>query len=79
MTVAERIAAVLSPHLGAHSADAVARHMCAKHEIAEGAAESKLADFQEFLRRGLVAFVGGERAAALAAQCVERVREAARE
>lgn len=78
MTVADRIAAVLSPHLGAHSADAVARHMCAKHGIAEGTAEAQLAEFQEFLRRGLVVFVGGERAATLAAECVQHVREAAR-
>ena len=75
--VADRIAAVLSPHLGAHSADAVARHMCAKHGIDEGIAEKKLGDFQEFLRRGLVAFVGADRAAALAADCVQRVREPA--
>ena len=77
MTVADRIAAVLSPHLGAHSADSVARHMCAKHGIAEGTAEGQLEEFQEFLRRGLVVFVGAERAGSLAAECVQRVREAA--
>jgi len=77
MTAADRIAAVLSPHLGAHSADAVARHMCAKHGIAEGAAEAKLGEFQELLRRGLVAFVGTDRAAALAADCIKSVREIA--
>ncbi|HJS57373.1 MAG TPA: hypothetical protein VKA01_04655 [Vicinamibacteria bacterium] len=77
MSVADRIAAVLGPHLGAHSADAVARHMCAKHGIDEGIAEKKLGEFQEFMRRGLVAFVGSDRAAALAAECIQRVREPA--
>jgi len=74
MTVPDRIAAVLAPHLGAHSADAVARHMCAKHSIGEAVRPEQLQEFQEFLRRGLVAFVGAEQAASLAAECVRQVR-----
>lgn len=75
MSVPDRIAAVLAPHLGAHSADAVARHMCAKHAIGESVKREQLEEFQELLRRGLVAFVGAENAASLAEQCVRQVRE----
>jgi len=73
MTPADRIAKVLTPDLGAHSADAVARHMLAKHAIDEGSAPTQLEEFQEFLRRGLVAFVGADRAASLAAECIKQV------
>jgi hypothetical protein len=76
MTPADRIAAVLAPHLGAHSADAVARHMCAKHGIGEGSTGAALHEFQEFLRRGLVAFVGADRATTLAEECVKQVESA---
>lgn len=72
MSVPERIAAVLAPHLGAHSADAVARHMCAKHGIGDGVGAARLQEFQELLRRGLVAFVGAERASSLAEECVRQ-------
>jgi hypothetical protein len=73
VSAAERIAAKLSPHLGAHSADAVARHLCAKHGIGEGASAQQLGEFKELLRRGLVAFVGAERAASLAEECVREI------
>ncbi len=73
MSVAERIATKLSPHLGAHSADAVARHLCAKHGIGAGASPQQLSEFQELLRRGLVAFVGAQRAASLAEECVREI------
>jgi hypothetical protein len=76
MTLPDRIAAVLAPHLGAHSADAVARHLCAKHQIGESVRADQLVEFQEFLRRGLVAFVGAERASGLAEECVRQVRGA---
>lgn len=72
MSVPDRIAAVLAPHLGAHSADAVARHMCAKHGIGDSVSAEQIHEFQEFLRRGLVAFVGAERAASLAEECVRQ-------
>lgn len=75
MTLPDRIAAVLAPHLGAHSADAVARHLCAKHQIGESVHPDQLVEFQELLRRGLVAFVGAERAGSLAEECVRQVRE----
>ena len=35
MTLPEHIARVLSPHLGAATADAVAHHLCAKHEVGD--------------------------------------------
>ena len=34
MDLPNRIATILGPHLGAITADTVARHLCAKHEIA---------------------------------------------
>lgn len=76
MTVPERIAAVLAPHLGEHSADAVARHLCAKFDVQPGLDNAKAGELREFLRRGLVAFVGAERATTLAAECIGAVRTA---
>ncbi len=70
MDVATRIAQVLTPHLGASTADAVARHLCAKHGVGEGPAEpAVLVALQETIRRGLVAFVGADRAKELAGLC----------
>lgn len=71
MTLPEKIAAVLSPHLGAHSADAVARHVCAKYAADDRPDEATLQQLREFLRRGLVAYVGPATADELAAACVE--------
>lgn len=73
MTLSDRIADVLSPHMGQATARAVALHVCAKFGAngeAELAAEerTKLGDF---LRRGLVAYVGADKAAQLAAACME--------
>ena len=72
----EKIAAVLAPHLGALSADAVARHLCAKYGIGETIDDEKIAALRDFLQRGLVAYVGAEKARALAAQCVDVVSPA---
>jgi len=70
MELTERIAAVLAPALGATTADIVARHLCAKHGIAEGAMEpERVARLREEIRRGLVNFVGAEEASVLAARC----------
>ena len=70
MSLPDRIARILSPHLGENTADAVARHLCAKHGVAEGPLEPERKRFlQDTIRLGLVAFVGAERAAALAAEC----------
>jgi hypothetical protein len=69
--IVERITTILTPHLGAFSADAVARHVCAKLEIGESADAEQLAKLQEFLRRGLVAYVGASAAQELAAKCVK--------
>jgi hypothetical protein len=70
MDVPARIAQVLTPHLGANTADAVARHLCAKHGVGEGPADPAVLDaLQETIRRGLVAFVGSARAEELARLC----------
>ena len=70
MDVPARIAQVLTPHLGANTADAVARHLCAKHGVGEGPVDAAtLTALQETIRRGLVAFVGAERAAELSGLC----------
>jgi hypothetical protein len=72
MTIVERITTVLTPHLGALTADSVSRHLCAKHEIGEGPLDPEKARMlEETIRRGLVAFVGHERAAELARICLE--------
>jgi hypothetical protein len=72
MTIVERITTVLTPHLGALTADSVSRHLCAKHEIGEGPLDpGKARMLEETIRRGLVAFVGHERAAELARICLE--------
>jgi hypothetical protein len=69
MSFSEKIASVLAPHLGAQSADIVARHICAKYGVEEGATAQQVAQLTDFLRRGLVAYVGTEKAAELAAEC----------
>ena len=68
MSLVEHITATLTPELGAHSADAVARHLCAKYGISdtERVEPEKLEQLRDFLRRGLVAYVGADRADALA-------------
>lgn len=72
MDLAKRMTEILSPHLGSMTADAVARHLLAKHELlgAETVPEPKASELRETIRKGLVAFVGAERAAALAADCL---------
>jgi hypothetical protein len=74
VNLAEQIAETLSPHLGAHTADVVARHLCAKYEVGEDASPEELHRLQEFLRRGLVAYLGAETAERVAAECMARVR-----
>jgi len=70
MDVPARIAQVLTPHLGANTADAVARHLCAKHGVGEGPVdEATMVALQETIRRGLVAFVGAQRADELSRLC----------
>lgn len=70
MPLPDRIAQVLAPDLGMNTADAVARHLCAKHGITDGPIDpSKVRALQDTIRRGLVAFVGPERAAELAGLC----------
>ena len=72
MSLPEQIAQVLTPELGASVADSVARHLCAKHGVLEGPVDAdRLAELKETIRRGLVAFVGAERAKALAEQCFQ--------
>ena len=68
MDLAEHITGVLTPHLGAMTADAVARHLLAKHDLlgAQIVPEARASELRATIRKGLVAFVGSERAAALA-------------
>lgn len=70
MLISSRVTAVLTPHLGAFTADTVARHVCAKLQITDSADTEQRERLREFLRRGLVAYVGAEAAESLAAQCV---------
>lgn len=70
MTLTDKIAETLAPHLGAHTADVVARHVCAKYEIRDDLSVEERAKLEDFLRRGLVAYVGAEAAATLAAECL---------
>jgi hypothetical protein len=75
MTHPERIAAILTPDLGAITADSVARHLCAKYQVEEGPVDPETArKLQETIRKGLVAFVGPDRAAELSRQCFEPPR-----
>jgi hypothetical protein len=68
--LSDRIAAVLTPHLGPLSADAVSRHLCAKFGVQDAVDPDKIAALRDFLQQGLVAYVGADRAGALAAECV---------
>jgi hypothetical protein len=70
-TLAGKMASVLAPHLGVQSADAIAHHICAKYGIDEEADPDKLELLRDFLRRGLVAYVGAEKAQEVAARCIE--------
>ncbi len=74
MDIVERITATLTPDLGANTADAVARHLCAKHGLTgdESPDPEKVRFLQDTIRRGLVAFVGAARAEELAAVCFSR-------
>jgi hypothetical protein len=67
----ERITSVLSTQLGTHTADSVARHLCAKHGIGpeQPTDPEKLRALRDEIQRGLVAFVGAERARSLADEC----------
>jgi hypothetical protein len=70
-TLAGRMASVLAPHLGANSADAVARHVCAKYGISDEADPDTLELLRDFLRRGLVVYVGAEKADEIAGDCIQ--------
>lgn len=70
MELSDRIAACLAPHLGATTADAVARHLCAKHRVdGESADPEKLEALRDTIRRGLVPFVGTGVAEDVARRC----------
>jgi hypothetical protein len=65
------IAGVLAPHMGVSTADAAARHLCAKHGVGDGPLDpARTEQLRETLRRGLVAFVGAEKARTLADRCL---------
>jgi hypothetical protein len=70
VAIANRIAEVLSPHLGSQTADAVARHLCARHGIEDEAVDLvAVASLQEAIRKGLIPFVGPAVAEELARRC----------
>lgn len=71
MKLPERIATILAPHLGELSADTVARHVCAKYELSDSASAQQMKQLAEFLRRGLVAYVGADKAKELSAECAK--------
>jgi hypothetical protein len=72
MALSDKITEVLAPHLGAMTADSVARHLCAKHEVGEGPVDpEKAKTLRETIKRGLVAFVGADRAQELADRCFQ--------
>jgi hypothetical protein len=76
-TLAGKMASVLAPYLGGHSADAVAHHICAKYAIDDEADREKLDGLCDFLRRGLVAYVGSEKAQEIARRCIQTSAESA--
>jgi hypothetical protein len=72
MSLIEHISAILSPELGPHTADVVSRHLCAKFDVGETEKDpSRLSPLRDFLRRGLVAYVGAERAEELSKRATE--------
>lgn len=76
MKVSERMAAILAPHLGAQSADVVSRHLCAKYGVEDTVSADQLSQLVDFLRRGLVAYVGTEKARELAEACEASIASA---
>lgn len=71
MTLPERMATVLATELGENTADVVCRHVCAKFGAEDGCESAVLQQVGDFLRRGLVAYVGADRARELADLCLE--------
>ena len=76
MKVSERMAAILAPHLGAQSADVVSRHLCAKYGVEDTVSADQLSQLVDFLRRGLVAYVGTDKAQELAEACEASIASA---
>ena len=74
MTVPERLTEILAPHLGAYSAESVSVHLCAKYRVEAGLTPDKVEQLRDFLRRGLVAYVGAEAAERLAEECAQALR-----
>jgi hypothetical protein len=74
-TLASKLANVLAPYFGEHSADAVAHHICAKCAIDDETAREKLDGLRDFLRRGLVVYVGAVKAQEIAGHCIETIAE----
>ena len=72
MDLTTHITEVLTAPLGANTADAVTRHLLAKHGVAAGApvAPETARALHDTLRRGLGAFVGPEQAQVLASRCL---------
>lgn len=66
----DHMTAVLTPELGFFTAEEVVRHVCTQFQIENSATAEQLTTLQEFLRRGLLAYVGPEAALDLASRCV---------
>jgi len=73
MGLAERICELLTPYVGFFTADATARHICAKFRIGDSPDEEQARQLCDFLRKGLVAYVGAATAESLAAECLKHV------
>jgi hypothetical protein len=73
MGLAERICELLTPYVGFFTADATARHICAKFHIGDSPDEEQARRLCDFLRKGLVAYVGAATAESLAAECLKDV------
>jgi hypothetical protein len=54
----------------------VARHVCAKYELSDSASPQQMEQLTEFLRRGLVAYVGADKAKELSAECAKVTKTA---
>jgi hypothetical protein len=66
-----RIADVLSPYLGSHAADHVARHLCARHGVVDEPIDPAIRSvLEETIRKGLISFVDPALARELARRCL---------
>lgn len=71
MRTALRIADVLSPYLGSHAAEDVARHLCARHGVVDEPIDPVVCSaLEETIRKGQMSFVDPALAHELARRCL---------